>query len=79
MTRSLVLVALVSSAAFAQTGVKQFLDSAETHNVDRRITIERPLRLSWQFSDERIATLRFAPGALNGAMQWLYAEYGQDH
>lgn len=45
----------------------------------RRITIERPLRLSWQFSDERIATLRFAPGALNGAMQWLYAEYGQDH
>jgi type I restriction enzyme M protein len=45
----------------------------------RRITIERPLRLSWQFSDERIATLRFAPGALNGAMQWIYAEYGQDH
>jgi type I restriction enzyme M protein len=45
----------------------------------RRITVERPLRLSWQFSDQRIATLRFAPGALNGAMQWIYAEYGQDH
>jgi type I restriction enzyme M protein len=45
----------------------------------RRITIERPLRLSWQFSDERIATLRFATGALNGAMQWIYSEYGQNH
>ena len=45
----------------------------------RRITIERPLRLSWQFSDERIAPLRFAPGTLNGAMQWIYAEYGREH
>jgi type I restriction enzyme M protein len=44
----------------------------------RRITIERPLRLSYQFSDERIATLRFAAGALNGAMQWIYSEYGQN-
>lgn len=45
----------------------------------RRITIERPLRLSWQFSDERVASLRFASGALNAAMQWVYAEYGQEH
>ena len=44
----------------------------------RRITIERPLRLSWQLSDERIAGLRFESGALNGAMQWIYAEFGQD-
>lgn len=44
----------------------------------RRITIERPLRLSWQFSDERIATLRYLSGALNAAMQWVYAEYGQN-
>ena len=42
----------------------------------RRISIERPLRQSWQFSDERISALRFAPGALNAAMQWLYKEYG---
>jgi type I restriction enzyme M protein len=41
----------------------------------RRITIERPLRLSFQFSDERIAELRFASGSLNAAMQWLYREY----
>ena len=45
----------------------------------RRITVERPLRLSWQFSDERISPLRFAGGALNAAMQWIYAEYGQGH
>ncbi len=43
----------------------------------RRITIERPLRLSWQFSDERIASLRFESGALGSAMQWIYSEYGQ--
>lgn len=41
----------------------------------RRITIERPLRMSYQFSDERIASLRFESGALNGAMQWAYVEY----
>ncbi len=45
----------------------------------RRITIERPLRLSWQFSDERIASLRFESGALGSPMQWIYAEYGAEH
>jgi len=44
----------------------------------RRITIERPLRLSYQFSDERIASLRFDAGALNAAMQWVYAQYGTE-
>lgn len=43
----------------------------------RRITIERPLRESYQFSDERISTLRFAAGPLNAAMQWVYTAYGQ--
>ncbi|WP_036254517.1 class I SAM-dependent DNA methyltransferase [Methylobacter sp. BBA5.1] len=42
----------------------------------RRITIERPLRLSYQFSDERIAECRFASGPLNAAMKWTYNEYG---
>ena len=41
----------------------------------RRITIERPLRQSYQFSDERIATLRFESGALNSIMQWAYPEF----
>jgi type I restriction enzyme M protein len=43
----------------------------------RRITIERPLRLSWQFSDERLASLRFASGALEAPMRWIYETYGQ--
>jgi type I restriction enzyme M protein len=51
----------------------------ETHEFGyRRITIERPLRLSYQFSDERLAALRFDPGALNAAMQWVYAQYGTE-
>jgi type I restriction enzyme M protein len=42
----------------------------------RRITIERPLRESYQFSDARVAGLRFAPKPLNAAMQWMYESYG---
>ena len=38
----------------------------------RRITIERPLRESFQFSDERIAELRFANKPLNAPMKWIY-------
>ena len=41
----------------------------------RRITIERPLRLSVQFNDERIETLRFATGKLNAAMQKVYEQF----
>ena len=44
----------------------------------RRISIERPLRLSIQFTDERLAELRFASGALYAVMQKVYATYGQD-
>lgn len=43
----------------------------------RRLTIERPLRLSVQFSDERIESLRYALGALNGVMQQVYELFGQ--
>ncbi|WP_300672758.1 class I SAM-dependent DNA methyltransferase [Desulfoluna sp.] len=42
----------------------------------RRITIERPLRESYQFSDERIAELRFAPKPLSAPMKWIYGEFG---
>ena len=44
----------------------------------RRVTIERPLRLSAQLSDERIASLRFAPKPFNTVMQKIYDEYGTD-
>lgn len=42
----------------------------------RRITIERPLRESYQFSDERLAELRFANKPLNAPMKWIYETYG---
>ncbi|WP_339890086.1 class I SAM-dependent DNA methyltransferase [Neptuniibacter pectenicola] len=44
----------------------------------RRITIERPLRLSVQISDERLEALRFAPKPFNAPMQWIWLAYGGD-
>lgn len=44
----------------------------------RRVTIERPLRLSAQLSDDRVATLRFAPKPFNTVMQKVYKSYGKD-
>lgn len=43
----------------------------------RRITIERPLRESYQFSDERLAKLRFANKSLNAPMKWVYEQFSQ--
>lgn len=49
----------------------------DTHEFGyRRITVERPLRESYQFSDDRIAELRFASKPLNAPMKWTYEEYG---
>ncbi|MGF2637733.1 type I restriction-modification system subunit M [Acinetobacter johnsonii] len=41
----------------------------------RRVTIERPLRLSAQISDEAIASLRFAPKPFNTVMQSIYEQF----
>jgi type I restriction enzyme M protein len=43
----------------------------------RRISIERPLRESYQFSDERLEELRFVSGALYAPMKSVYAEWGE--
>lgn len=57
----------------------------DTHEFGfRRVTIERPLRQSWQFSDERLETLRFAPRTITAAQQWIYETYvkgagGKEH
>jgi type I restriction enzyme M protein len=49
----------------------------QTHEFGyRRLTIERPLRESYQFSDDRIAPLRFAPKPLHAISQWIYDTYG---
>ncbi|WP_066015158.1 type I restriction-modification system subunit M [Endozoicomonas atrinae] len=42
----------------------------------RRITIERPLRLSAQITDEAIEGLRFAPKPFNAVMRWVHEEFG---
>jgi type I restriction enzyme M protein len=44
----------------------------------RRITVERPLRLSVQFANDRLEALRFESGALNAVMQKVYELCGQD-
>lgn len=43
----------------------------------RRITIERPLRLSAQFSADRVESLRFARGTLNAVMRRVYEDFGR--
>lgn len=42
-----------------------------------KVTIERPRRLKAQFSEERIAVLRFDK-ALREPMQWAYNEFGEE-
>ena len=44
----------------------------------RRITVERPLRLSAQLTSERIAGLRFATGPLNTVMRAVYELHGKE-
>lgn len=62
------------------TGPKTFASKIfATHEFGyRRITIERPLRLSAKFTDEAIATLRFASGALKPVMEWIYQHVGDE-
>lgn len=42
-----------------------------------KITVERPLRLSAQFTEEAIATLRFDK-SIADEMEWVYAQFGED-
>ncbi|WP_338726003.1 class I SAM-dependent DNA methyltransferase [Shewanella baltica] len=42
----------------------------------RRLTIERPLRLSAQITDAAIESLRFAPKPFNAVMVALYGQFG---
>ena len=49
----------------------------DTHEFGyRRISIERPLRESFQFSDERLEELRFANKPLEAPMKWIYETFG---
>ncbi|MEO0348664.1 MAG: N-6 DNA methylase [Cyanobacteria bacterium P01_A01_bin.15] len=42
-----------------------------------KVTVERPLRLSAQFTPERVATLRYVP-ALAEVMEWAYGKWGDE-
>jgi type I restriction enzyme M protein len=49
----------------------------DTHEFGyRRLTIERPLRESYQFSGERIEKLRFLPKPLTALSEWIYDYFG---
>lgn len=41
----------------------------------RRITVERPLRLSTQFTDAAVESLRFAPKPYNSVMRWMVEDF----
>ncbi|MCX8747111.1 class I SAM-dependent DNA methyltransferase [Snodgrassella sp. B3800] len=64
--------------ATAKTEAPKTFASKIFNNTDfgyRRLTIERPLRISAQVTDEAIATLRFAPKPFNAPMERLYEEF----
>ncbi|NKJ70558.1 SAM-dependent DNA methyltransferase [Vibrio chemaguriensis] len=44
----------------------------------RRLTIERPLRLSAQITDEAVESLRFAPKPFNAVMQAVFDQFGSE-
>lgn len=51
----------------------------DTHEFGyRRLTIERPLRLSAQITDEAVESLRFAPKPFNAVMQAVYEQFGSE-
>ncbi|EGR0035108.1 type I restriction-modification system subunit M [Vibrio parahaemolyticus] len=51
----------------------------DTHEFGyRRLTIERPLRLSAQITDEAVESLRFAPKPFNAVMQAVFEQFGAE-
>ncbi|WP_025562325.1 type I restriction-modification system subunit M [Vibrio parahaemolyticus] len=51
----------------------------DTHEFGyRRLTIERPLRLSAQITDTAVESLRFAPKPFNAVMQAVFEQFGTE-
>ncbi|KQO16042.1 class I SAM-dependent DNA methyltransferase [Acidovorax sp. Leaf78] len=61
--------------SLANEGISKVFDNRDFGYY--KVTVERPLRLAAQFSPERIATLRFAPG-MQEIMKWVYGKYGDE-
>ncbi len=62
-----------NSDADSPVGRSQLFDNSDFGYY--KVTIERPLRLAAQFTDERIASLRFAP-AVRDLQEWAYQRWG---
>ena len=67
--------------------LKTFLEFEETDNSKifenkdfgyQQITVERPLRLKAQLSDERIEQIRFAVTYIEEVMEWMYGKFGDE-
>ncbi len=69
-----------SFGAFEATSDEKFASKIfETHEFGyRRITVERPLRLSAQITDEAVASLQYSPKPLNAVMRWMEEEFSGD-
>ena len=69
-----------SFGAFEVTSDDKFASKIfDTHEFGyRRITVERPLRLSAQITDKAVAGLRFAPKPYNAVMRWVHSEFGDE-
>jgi type I restriction enzyme M protein len=67
--------------------LKTFLEFEETDNSKifdnkdfgyQQITVERPLRLKAQLSDERIEKLRYAVTYVEEVMEWMFQKFGDE-
>ncbi|MCX6170169.1 MAG: class I SAM-dependent DNA methyltransferase [Ignavibacteriales bacterium] len=61
------------SLEMPNSGVSKVFDNSDFGYY--KVTVERPLRLKSQFTNERISTLRFV-SYLSDIMQWIYSKYG---
>lgn len=61
--------------SLADEGESKVFDNADFGY--HKVTVERPLRKSAQFTPDRVATLRFTPG-LQEMMGWVWEKYGEE-
>lgn len=61
------------SLEMPNSGISKVFDNSDFGYY--KVTVERPLRLKSQLTDERISTLRFV-SSLSDIMQWIYSKYG---
>ncbi|WP_018694292.1 type I restriction-modification system subunit M [Algicola sagamiensis] len=69
----------VETDTLTESGKQLTAKIFDTHEFGyRRLTIERPLRLSAQITDAAVESLRFAPKPFNAVMQAVFAQFGSE-